>query len=127
MRKYVSWLFAIGAAVSACASGGTTQARSGSVATAAAPAGESGTLIVANMADNTANIIDVASRSTINIVPTGAGPHEVAVSHDGRWAVVSNYGIRGAPGNSLTVIDVTTDVVVPSPRLCELALMRKPK
>jgi DNA-binding beta-propeller fold protein YncE len=34
------------------------------------------------------------------------GAHEVAVSHDGRWAVVSNYGVRGQPGNSLTVIDV---------------------
>jgi YVTN family beta-propeller protein len=66
----------------------------------------SGTLVVANMRDNTASIIDIASRKTIAVVPTGQGPHEVAVSHDGRWAVVSNYGVRGAPGNSLTVIDV---------------------
>jgi len=39
-------------------------------------------------------------------VPVGAGPHEVAVSPDGRWAVVSIYGERGAPGNSLSVIDL---------------------
>ena len=39
-------------------------------------------------------------------LPTGRGPHEVAISHDGRWAVVSNYGPRGEPGSSITVIDV---------------------
>src|SRR5262245_28149956 len=65
-----------------------------------------GTVIVANMGDNTATVIDVASKRVLATLPTGAGAHEVAVSHDGRWAVVSNYGVRGAPGNSLTVIDV---------------------
>jgi DNA-binding beta-propeller fold protein YncE len=30
----------------------------------------------------------------------------VAVSHDGRLALVSNYGVRGKPGSTLTVIDV---------------------
>jgi YVTN family beta-propeller protein len=39
-------------------------------------------------------------------VPTGAGPHEVAVSPNGRIAVVANYGTQQAPGSSLTVIDV---------------------
>ena len=69
------------------------------------PAG-SGTVIVANMGDNTATLLDVASRRVVATLPAGNGVHEVAVSHDGRWAVVSNYGVRGAPGNSLTVIDV---------------------
>jgi DNA-binding beta-propeller fold protein YncE len=44
-------------------------------------------------------------------LPTGQGPHEVAVSHDGRWALVSNYGVRGAPGGTLTVVDVARAAV----------------
>ncbi len=82
-----------------------------------------GTLIVANMRDNTASIIDIATRKTIATLPTGAGPHEVAVSHDGRWAVISNYGVRGAPGNSLTVIDVTTATVA---RTIDLGSYQRP-
>jgi YVTN family beta-propeller protein len=38
-------------------------------------------------------------------VAVGTGPHEVAVSPDGRTAVVCNYGDQ-RPGDSLTVIDV---------------------
>ena len=68
-----------------------------------------GVVVVANMNDNTATIIDAAERTTLATIPTGAGPHEVAVSRGGRWAVVSNYGVRGAPGNSLTVIDLSVN------------------
>src|SRR5688572_33363001 len=70
-----------------------------------------GTVIVANMGDNTATLIDVASKRVVATLPTGNGAHEVAVSNDGRWAVVSNYGVRGAPGNSLTVIDIGSATV----------------
>src|SRR3954469_19416336 len=83
----------------------------------------SGTLVVANMGDNTASIIDIATRKTIATLPTGNGAHEVAVSHDGRWAVVSNYGVRGAPGNTLTVIDVRAAVVT---RTIDLGEFRRP-
>src|SRR5215213_5479578 len=65
-----------------------------------------GTLIVSNMTDNTATIVDVATNRVLATLPTGEGPHEVATSHDGRTALVSNYGVRGKPGNSITVIDV---------------------
>lgn len=65
-----------------------------------------GTLVVSNMNDHTATVIDVATGRVLATLPTGRGPHEVAVSHDGRWAAVSNYGPRGEPGNSITVIDV---------------------
>jgi DNA-binding beta-propeller fold protein YncE len=43
---------------------------------------------------------------TVATLPVGTGPHEVAVSPDGRWAVVSVYGDRAAPGSSLSVIDL---------------------
>ncbi len=68
--------------------------------------GPPGTVVVTNMNDHTATIIDAASNRVLATLPTGEGPHEVATSHDGRWAVVSNYGVRGKPGNSLTVIDL---------------------
>lgn len=73
--------------------------------------GPTGTIIVSNMNDNTATIIDAATGKTIATVPTGEGPHEVAISRDGKWAVASNYGVRGKPGNSLTVIDVAKAAV----------------
>lgn len=69
---------------------------------------ETGTLVVVNKAENTASIIDLATRRTVATLPTGTGPHEVALSGDGRWAVVTDY----AGGNSLTVIDVSVPAVV---------------
>lgn len=65
-----------------------------------------GTIVVTNMNDNSATLVDAATMTVRATLPTGQGPHEAAVSHDGRWAVVSNYGVRGAPGHTLTVIDV---------------------
>jgi DNA-binding beta-propeller fold protein YncE len=44
-------------------------------------------------------------------VTVGAGPHEAAVSPDGRVAVVTIYGTQ-PPGNQLAVIDLVTDSVV---------------
>ena len=82
-----------------------------------------GTVIVANMGDHTATLIDVASKRVVATLPTGQGAHEVAVSRDGRWAVVSNYGVRGAPGNSLTVIDVARAAVA---RTIDLGEFRRP-
>jgi YVTN family beta-propeller protein len=65
-----------------------------------------GTLIVSNMNDNTATVIDAATGRVLATLPTGEGPHKVAASNDGKWALVSNYGVRGKPGNTITVIDV---------------------
>ena len=65
-----------------------------------------GTVVVSNMNDNTATIVDESTGRVVATLPTGQGPHEVAMSHDGRVALVSNYGVRGKPGNSITVIDV---------------------
>lgn len=83
----------------------------------------SGTVIVANMGDNTASVIDVVTSRVRATLPTGAGPHEVAVTHDGRWAVVSNYGVQGAAGNSLTLIDVDAATVA---RTIDLGEYRRP-
>ena len=75
------------------------------ISIAAAPAGAD-TLLVANKTDATVDLVDPASGESRATLATGSGPHEVAVSPDGRTAVVSNYGRRAEPGSTLTVIDV---------------------
>ena len=62
-------------------------------------------LLVGNKSGHTLWAIDLASGERTTSFATGIGPHEVEVSPDGRVAVVSNYGERDNPGNSLTVID----------------------
>jgi YVTN family beta-propeller protein len=70
-----------------------------------APA-RAGMLVVANQQGASATILDAATLGTIATVPVGVGPHEVAISPDGRWAVVTNYGDREVQGNTLSVIDL---------------------
>jgi YVTN family beta-propeller protein len=82
-----------------------------------------GTLIVLNKAEATASFIDLASGEETARIPTGEGPHEVAVSPDGATAVVANYGGQQNPGNSLTVIDVTTKSVT---KTIDLGAFRRP-
>ena len=73
---------------------------------ATAPETPHGTIVASNMRDNTATIIDAASGKVLATLSTGEAPHEVATTHDGKFAVVSNYGTREHPGNSITVIDL---------------------
>ena len=70
-----------------------------------------GTLVVSNMNDATATVLDAATGRVHATLPTGEGPHEVAISRDGKWALVSNYGVRGKPGSTITVIDVARAAV----------------
>ncbi|MGQ0815396.1 MAG: YVTN family beta-propeller repeat protein [Gemmatimonadota bacterium] len=68
-------------------------------------------LLVGNKQDADLSVIEVATGKTLKRIPTGVGPHEVAVSPDRELAVVANYGAQPA-GNSLSVIDTgTLDVV----------------
>lgn len=62
-------------------------------------------LVVVNKPASTVSIVSLASGAVVATLPTGANPHETAASHDGRWAVVSDYGAQ-APGNTLTVVDL---------------------
>ena len=70
-----------------------------------APA-RAGLLVVANQQGASATVINATTMQTIATLPVGNGPHEVAVSPDGRWAVVTIYGDRSGPGNTLSVIDL---------------------
>ena len=76
-----------------------------------AAAAPTGTIIASNMNAASVSIADVGSGRTIATVPTGEGPHEIAVSGDGRRAVVSVYGNRTAVGTSLLLIDLATPTV----------------
>ncbi len=72
----------------------------------AAGAGMAGDrLMVVNKSDDSVSVLDVASGRLIETVATGAGPHEVAISPDGKRAAVSNYGTGSRAGNSLTLFD----------------------
>ena len=69
----------------------------------------SASLLVLNKEDNALAVVDLASLKVRGTVPTGAGPHEVTVSSDGKWAYVSNYGSFGSaatPGHTISVIDL---------------------
>jgi YVTN family beta-propeller protein len=78
---------------------------------AAWPAAPEGTLIVLNKSEATAALVDPASGEVRRTLPTGVGPHEAAVSPDGRIAVVADYG-QNVPGSTLTVIDLERAEVV---------------
>jgi YVTN family beta-propeller protein len=65
-------------------------------------------LLVLNKAENTMAIVDPATFKVVARVETGEGPHEVAVSADGRTAYVGNYGTGPKPGSTLSVIDLVT-------------------
>src|SRR5258706_3667434 len=70
-----------------------------------APA-RAGVIVVANQQGASATVVDAATMKTIATLPVGNGPHEVAISPDGRWAVVTLYGDRATPGHELAVIDL---------------------
>jgi DNA-binding beta-propeller fold protein YncE len=71
----------------------------------------SGTLLVADKAKAELFVFHLPTREPIATLPTGRGPHEIAVSADGALAVVSNYGEQD-PGNTLTVVDLAKNEVV---------------
>lgn len=68
-------------------------------------------LLVCNKGAASVSLFDPATRREIAALPTGEGPHEVAVAPDGRTAVVANYGGR-EPGRTLTVVDVAAAKVL---------------
>lgn len=79
-------------------------------------------LIVLNKSDARASLVDISSGTVVATLPTGDGPHEVAVSPDGFTAVVGNYGAQ-TPGSSLTVLDLRRRAVV---RTIDLGQYRRP-
>jgi DNA-binding beta-propeller fold protein YncE len=68
-----------------------------------------GTLLVANMNDDSVWLLDLATGERRGLVRTHVPPHEVAVSSDGATAAITNYGDRErGPGNLVQFVDVRT-------------------
>ena len=84
---------------------------------ALAPQLRADTLVVVCKSDFQLALVDPATEKVIVRLPTGLGPHEVAVSPDGRTAYVSNFGRYSVypagdtehdkAGHTITVIDLT--------------------
>jgi len=89
---------------------------------APAASAQSPTLLVVNKAENSLAVLDPASGKVLGRVPTGDGPHEVALSADGRTAFVTNYGAKTA-GSSLSMIDVAAGKEV---HRVDLGALRRP-
>ena len=92
---------------------------SATVAGAQSPAG---VLIAGNKRANTVSIVDLASGRPLAELPTPPGPHESAVSSDGRWGVITGYGTQ-QPGNTLLILDLSTHTAA---RTIDLGEYRRP-
>jgi len=71
-----------------------------------------GTVLVANMDDDSVWLVDLETGAHRATVKTHIAPHEIAVSSDGRTAAVTNYGDQRGPGNLVQVFDVPSGEVV---------------
>lgn len=89
----------------------------------APPVSTSPVLLVANKADATLSVLELPGGKSLATLPTGLGPHEIAVSPDGKRAVISNYGDPATLGKTLTVVDLPTLAVV---QTIDLADLRRP-
>jgi DNA-binding beta-propeller fold protein YncE len=69
-------------------------------------------LVIASNAESRVTLVDPATGRELARLPTGPGPHEVAVSPDGRFAYVADAGIRGgAKGRTITVVDLVNRAI----------------
>ena len=80
-------------------------------------------LLVLNKEDATLAIVDPSSGSVVGRVPVGAGPHELVVSTDGKYAFASNYGTGPAPGNTISMIDLAAQKEL---RRIDVSPLRRP-
>jgi len=69
-----------------------------------------GFVLVANQQSASVSLIDL-EHDTARVIAVGAGPHEAVIAPSGRTAVVTIYGVGGAPGNELAVITLPKGVV----------------
>ena len=70
-----------------------------------------GRILVANQQSASATIIELAT-GAVSHLSVGLGPHEAAISPDGKWGFVTVYGVGGQPGNQVAVIDMAEKKVV---------------
>lgn len=65
-------------------------------------------LLVLNKGEGSLVFLDPRSGASLGRVPTGNGPHELAVSSDGKLAFATNYGNAQEPGHTISMIDIAS-------------------
>lgn len=77
------------------------------------------TILVTNVLSNSVTLFDEETHLPIKEIKVGFMPHEVVVSPDGKYALVSNFGDLAHlfPGNSVTYIDIENATVAQTIRL----------
>lgn len=90
---------------------------------AARVAGLTGIVVVVNQRSDTITLVDLDRLEAYAHVPVVGGPHEAAVSPDGRTVVVSNYSRPGQPQRALSVVELPSGRVR---RTIELTPWRMP-
>lgn len=70
-------------------------------------------LLVLEKSDNSLAIVDPATFKIVGRVPAGPDPHEIAASPDGKLAYISNYGGLDSSLNTISVVDVASQKVLP--------------
>lgn len=93
-------------------------------AAAARPAAKlTGTVVVVNQQSDSITLVDLAKMEAYRHVPVVGGPHEAAVSPDGRTVVVTNYSRQRVPQRTLSVIALPSGETL---RTIELGRFRMP-
>ena len=87
------------------------EADTGSSAQQASEEGRGPYLLVVNKSSNTLSVVDPETGAEVHVLATGLAPHEVAVSGDGRFAYVTDYGTGQQPGSTVTVVDLESMAV----------------
>lgn len=92
--------------------------------TTAAQGPKTGRLLVANQQSASASIVELSTGAVTHIT-VGNGPHEAAISPDGKWGFISVYGVGGpqGAGNQIAVIDMNEKKVV---RMIDLGTYTRP-
>ncbi|MGH7908349.1 MAG: YncE family protein, partial [Thermodesulfobacteriota bacterium] len=62
--------------------------------------------------NNTVSVMNLSINEVIAILDVGNGPSSMAITPDGSKAYVANSGSDSNPGNTVSVIDISTDKVV---------------
>jgi len=75
---------------------------------------QSPALLVLEKDDRFLAIVDTGSLKVIARVPAGEDPHEVAVSDDGRFAYISNYGAFRNPQHTISIVDLSARKALPA-------------
>jgi YVTN family beta-propeller protein len=74
----------------------------------------SASLLVLSKSDHTVSIVDPATLQVLARIPSGADPHEIIASDDGKLAYISNYGGPDSTLNTISVVDLVARKSLPA-------------